>query len=175
MITDARRLHMQIGPGSLPFTIHGDNGSGEYRSEQNISAFASMNATLTTCPPYTPAKNGAAERSWGIIIPGANCLMASVPGTFPSSLWCYAVNLSAHVANLTPVHSLGYKSPYEMLALATGKAIAIAAVPMYKFGAAVIMHLEPQNRDTGPRSSGPGVGVGRNSELVRFTVPGEIQ
>ena len=60
MITDARRLHMQIGPGSLPFTIHGDNGSGEFRSEQNISAFALMNATITTCPPYTPAKNAAA-------------------------------------------------------------------------------------------------------------------
>ena len=129
---------------------HGDNGSGEYRSEQNISAFALMNATLTTCPPYTPAKNGAAERSWGIIIPGANCLMAGIPGSFPASFWCYAVNLSAHVANLTPVHSLGYKSPYEMLALATGKTIAIAAVPLHKFGAAVIMHLEPQNRDTGP-------------------------
>ena len=62
-ITDARRLHMPIGPGSKPFIIHGDNGSGEFRSEQNISAFALMNATITTCPPYTPAKNGAAERS----------------------------------------------------------------------------------------------------------------
>ena len=76
--------------------------------------------------------------------------MAGIPGSFPPSFWCYAVNLSAHVANLTPVHSLGYKSPYEMLALATGKTIAIAAVLLYKFGAAVIMHLEPQNRDTGP-------------------------
>ena len=75
------------------------------------------------------------------------------------SFWCYAVHLSTHVANLTPVHSLGYKSPYEMLALATGKTIGIAGVPLYKFSAAVIMHLEPQNRDTGPLAKNAVEGV----------------
>ena len=46
-----------------------------------------------------------------------------------------------------------------MLALATGKTIGIAGVPLYKFGAAVIMHLEPQNRDTGPLAKNAVEGV----------------
>ena len=93
--------------------------------------------------------SGAAERSWSIIILGSNCLMSCVPGTScPPYFWSYAISWAAHIANSTPVHSLGYKSPYDLLALvATSKTIGIAGVPLQKFGAAVYMHLEPQNRD----------------------------
>ena len=85
--------------------------------------------------------------------------MACVPGTCPPYFWSYAITWAAHVANSTPVHSLGYKSPYDLLALATSKTIGIAGVPLHKFGATVYMHLEQQNRNAGPLAKNAVEGV----------------
>ena len=80
-VIDANRIHMQIGPCGTAFTLHGDNGAGEYRSDVVMKALVAMNDTLTTCPPNTPEKNGLAERQWGIVIPAAPQIVLSI--TYP--------------------------------------------------------------------------------------------
>ena len=149
-IIDARRLHFPIGPGAATFTIHSDNGKGEYRSAAVIEALCTYNATLTACPPDTPQKNGVPERQWGIIIPTANALMSCVPGDMPPGLWSYAVSHAVYIANFLPTVTLHNKSSFTVLEEITGLRVPLAHVPLHKFGATAYLQLPRTQRQPGP-------------------------
>jgi hypothetical protein len=63
--------------------------------------------------PYTPAQNGAAERSGGVIVTKARCLRNSA--LLPASLWPEIVCTAAYLHNRTPRKALIWKTPYEAL------------------------------------------------------------
>ena len=63
--------------------------------------------------PYTPAQNGAAERSGGVIVTKARCLRNGA--LLPASLWPEIVRTAAYLHNRTPRKALGWKTPYEAL------------------------------------------------------------
>jgi hypothetical protein len=63
--------------------------------------------------PYTPAQNGAAERSGGVIVTKARCLRNGA--LLPACLWPEIVRTAAYLHNRTPRKALGWKTPYEAL------------------------------------------------------------
>ena len=82
------------------FTMHCDNGKGEFRSAAIIAALTIQNGVMTTCPPDTPQKNGMAERVWLELVPMAKCLMANIPGDCPPNFWSYdAIKFSCLILN----------------------------------------------------------------------------
>ena len=150
-VLDANRIFMQIGPYGTAFTIHGDNGAEEYRSDAVMKALlVALNGTLNTCPPHTPEKNGLAERQWGIVIPAANCAINNIPGTAPRNLWSYAVSYITHIINITPSPVLDNRTSYELVQEISGRKTAIPDMHIYKFGALAYMHLEKSHRENGP-------------------------
>ena len=146
-IQDARRLHMNIGPGAAMFTMHCDNGKGEFRSAAFTAALTLQNGLMTTCPPDTPQKNGMAERVWLELVPMAKCLLANVPGDCPPNFWSYAVKFACMILNRIPSAKLHNKSSYELVEELTGKNIAISHLELHRFGAAAHIVLPKATRD----------------------------
>jgi hypothetical protein len=62
---------------------------------------------------YTPAQNGAAERSGGVIVTKARCLRNGA--LLPACLWPEIVRTAAYLHNRTPRKALGWKMSYEAL------------------------------------------------------------
>jgi hypothetical protein len=63
--------------------------------------------------PATPAQNGAAERSRGVIVVKARCLC--IAANLPANLWPETVKTAGYLNNRTPKRHLGWKTPIEAL------------------------------------------------------------
>lgn len=64
-------------------------------------------------PPATPALNGRAERSNGVVLEVARSMMQAA-GDVPKAVWAEAIQTAIHTINRTP-RSRSSMSPYEML------------------------------------------------------------
>jgi hypothetical protein len=63
--------------------------------------------------PYTPAQNGAAKRSKGVIVTKARYLRNGA--LLPTSLWLEIVRTAAYLYNRTPRKALRWKTLYKAL------------------------------------------------------------
>ena len=63
--------------------------------------------------PYTPEKNGVAERESRIILEAARSMIHSNPN-LPSFLWAEAMNTAVYVINRTGGSRIGNKTPHEL-------------------------------------------------------------
>jgi hypothetical protein len=61
----------------------------------------------------TPAQNGAAERSGGVIVLRARCLR--IAAHLPANLWPEIVQAAMYLNNRTPKHQLSWKTLYKAL------------------------------------------------------------
>ena len=84
---------------------------------------ATKGIILETSAPYTPAQNGSAERSGGVIINRARELRRQ--GQLPANLWPELVKTAAHLLNRSPIRQLVWKTPYETLHAALNRLIKI--------------------------------------------------
>ena len=74
---------------------------------------ATEGISIEITAPDTPAQNGSAERSGGVIINRARAL--GLQGQLPSKLWPELARTAAHLLNRSPVRQLEWKTPYEVL------------------------------------------------------------
>jgi hypothetical protein len=74
---------------------------------------ASLGITTERSAPATPAQNGAAERSGGVIVIKARCLR--ITANLPANLWPETVKTAGYLNNYTPKRHLGWKTPMEAL------------------------------------------------------------
>ena len=92
--------------------FHSDNG-GEFMSDTLKQYFASQGITHTTTTANTPAHNGIAERTNGILFGMARAMMHQCQA--PAWMWGEAVMTAAYIRNRSPLKKLDGKSPFEML------------------------------------------------------------
>lgn len=92
-------------------SIRSDNGM-EFMSEDFKKILQKFSIHHETSSPYCPQQNGFIERHIRTIKETSLCFLydANVPKKF----WAEATNCAVFVRNCTPVHDLGWKSPYEM-------------------------------------------------------------
>jgi Reverse transcriptase (RNA-dependent DNA polymerase) len=69
--------------------------------------------TTERSTPDTPAQNGAAERSGGVIITKARSMR--IAASLPSDLWPEIVKTAGYLNNRTPKRQLDWKTPFEAL------------------------------------------------------------
>jgi transposase InsO family protein len=69
--------------------------------------------------PRTPAQNGLAERSGGVIMGQSRAMR--IGANFPHDLWKEIINTAVYLHNRTPREGLGWKSPYEVFYTHTAK------------------------------------------------------
>ena len=74
---------------------------------------ASEGIILETSAPYTPAQNGTAERSGGVIINRAREMR--LQSNLPANLWLELVCTDARLLNRSPVKQLNWRTLIEVL------------------------------------------------------------
>lgn len=73
----------------------------------------SRGVLLETSAPHTPAQNGIAERSGGMLLQTARTML--VGSELPSYLWPEAVGAATYLLNRTRIACASGKTPYELL------------------------------------------------------------
>ena len=63
--------------------------------------------------PYTPAQNGAAEKSGGVIMTRARAIR--IEASLPTDIWPEIVQTAGYLINRSPSQRLNWKTPFELL------------------------------------------------------------
>ena len=93
----------------VPKVVECDN---EFARAAAIRDFCNAQGTqMEPSAPDTPAQNGGAERSGGVIKEKARAM--AVGANLPDGLWVEALKAAAYLANRLPKQILDWKSPYE--------------------------------------------------------------
>ena len=104
----------------------------------------------TSCA-YTPQQNGVAERRIGIIQEKGRALI--IHSNAPTFLWGEAMLTATYLSNRIVSHSLGYKSPYQLLSEALPMTKIGTDLPKRVFGCECYVHLYPnQTNKLAPKS-----------------------
>jgi hypothetical protein len=90
--------------------VHSDNEK-VLTSKAVKSFLASIGATSSTSPPYTPQSNPFAERFNRTLMVVAECLRHSAG--LPEEFWAEAMDCACYLLEMRPNQSLEGKSPYE--------------------------------------------------------------
>ena len=90
---------------------------------------------------YTPQQNGVAERKIGIIEEKGIALLIHINA--PTFLWGEATLTATYLSNRLASHSLGYKSPMQLLSTAVPMIKRGNDFPKRIFGCECYMHLYP--------------------------------
>ena len=69
--------------------------------------------TIERSSPHTPAQNGVAERSGGMIIQKSRCI--AIGAQLPEDLWPETVKTSGYLLNRSPTKQLEWRTPLERL------------------------------------------------------------
>jgi hypothetical protein len=69
--------------------------------------------TIERSSPYTPAQNGVAERSGGVIIQKSRCIR--IGAQLPEELWPETGKTSGYLLNRSPTKQLEWRTPLEQL------------------------------------------------------------
>jgi len=124
--------------------------------------------------PYTPAQNGAAERSGGVIVTKARAMQ--IGARLPEELWPEAAKTAAYLVNRSPSKQLDWKTPLETLQRALGRqnpSPSIAHLRVYGCRAYPLNPRIPRKKKLEPRAH-IGYLVGYNStNIFRIWVPSE--
>ncbi|KAI5342994.1 hypothetical protein L3X38_010870 [Prunus dulcis] len=101
---------MELQSGYKLKKLRSDRGE-EYTSVEfdRFCDNAGIERQLTT--PYTPQKNGVAERKNRTIVEMAKCLL--LEKKIPLDFWAEAVNISVYILNRCPTKALSKKTPFE--------------------------------------------------------------
>ncbi|MCO5548117.1 hypothetical protein L7F22_001575 [Adiantum nelumboides] len=91
-------------------TLRTDRG-GEYMSSAFKNFLGKKDIKHQCTMPYTPQKNGVAERKNRSLMEIARCMLKAK--SFPHKLWMERVACAAHVLNRCPTHALKTITPYE--------------------------------------------------------------
>lgn len=135
-VRDAQAAGIVFGSGSL---LHADNAS-VYRGRSMAEVLGEFKMTLRTSPPYTPQRNGVAERFWRSTVDAARVLVAAAK--LPKTWWGAAVLHACFVRNVLPTtaHADG-ASPHEKL---TGNRFDVSTLRV--FGCLAYVHVERRNK-----------------------------
>ena len=136
---------MRTSTGKTVQTLRTDNG-GEYTSKA-FNDFCSTNGIARELiPPYTPERNGVAERRNRSILDITRCLL--LEKALPGHLWGEAVKAAADILNLRSTKKHPDKTPEELF---TGKKPSITHLRI--FGSSVFTHIPKASRTKlNPRS-----------------------
>lgn len=124
--------------GQTVCTLRTDNG-GEYTSKA-FSNFCSLKGiTHKLTPPYTPQRNGVAERRNRSLLDITRCLL--LDKALPGHLWGEAVKAAGDILNLRSTKRHPDKTPNELF---FGKKPSIAHLRI--FGSPVFAHISKRSR-----------------------------
>ena len=90
-----------------------DNRKGQYNNTFFRGILSATGIQFQPAPPYSQHKNGVSERMIQIILCKARAML--LDACLPAALWAETVNTAVYWHSLSPSHSIGNKSPYEML------------------------------------------------------------
>jgi hypothetical protein len=93
-------------------SIRTDNGS-EFLNHLWFEFNTSQRITHEASAPYTPQKNGVAERTNRTLVESARSMIHA--RDLPLTLWCEAMHTAAYVRNRVGSKVLGWKTPFECL------------------------------------------------------------
>ena len=94
-----------------PQTLVSD-GAKEFSSTQFSRLCRENKVRLETSAPYTPEKNGKAERKWGTTTGMTRCLLNNEG--LGKEYWTYAMNYAFYIKNYC-FHSAIGETPYEKM------------------------------------------------------------
>jgi hypothetical protein len=86
-------------------------GGGEYCSNEFDSFLRHCGINREKTPPYTPERNGVAERANRTLIEAARSLLHRA--TLPINFWAEAVETAAYIRNRCPTSALNNLTPFE--------------------------------------------------------------
>jgi hypothetical protein len=92
-------------------TIRADNELYTLRP-QLVAAVRQQGIVIQPSAPYTPAQNGAAEITGGIVIRRARAMR--IGARLPEDLWPEIVSAAIYLANRSPVQLRDWTTPYEL-------------------------------------------------------------
>lgn len=129
---------METSTGQRVKKLRTDNG-GEFTSK-DFSAFCSSKGILRELvPPYTPERNGVAERRNRSILDITRCLL--IDKALPGHLWAEAVKAAGDILNLRSTKQHPDKTPQELF---DGKKPSISHLRV--FGSPVFVHIPKISR-----------------------------
>ncbi|KAL3652810.1 hypothetical protein CASFOL_002491 [Castilleja foliolosa] len=140
-------------------SVQSDGGT-EYKS---LSEFFKKNGIVhrISCP-YTPEKNGCAERKHRYVEMGLSLLAQS---DMPLKYWDDYFTTATYLINRIPAKVLNYSSPFEKL---------MKQKPDYKslkvFGCLSYPHIRPYNKDKLEFRASPGVFIGYSSQYKGYKI-----
>lgn len=136
---------MEIATGKKIKTLRTDNG-GEYTSKEFSDFCSSKGISRELVPPYTPERNGVAERRNCSILDITRCLL--IDRALPGHLWGEAVKAAGDIMNLRSTKQHPDKTPDEFF---YGKKPSISHLRI--FGSPVFVHIpKPSRSKLDPRS-----------------------
>jgi len=129
------------------------DGGGEYLNKAFKKYLVAAGIYHIVTPPYSPSRNGLAERMNRTIMETARCLLLESQISF--KFWGHAALTAAHVHNRLPSRSHNNTSP---IAFWTGKEPSIGHLPV--FGSTPWLHIPKEMRRKLAAKSLKGILVG---------------
>lgn len=131
--------------GKLVKTLRTDNG-GEYTSKDFYAFCSSKGITREMPPPYTPERNGVAERRNRSLLDITRCLL--IDNALPGHLWGEAVKAAGDILNLRSTKQHPARTPQELF-YGTKPSVSHLRI----FGSPVFVHIPKNSRSKlDPRS-----------------------
>jgi len=105
-------INVDLGSeGQTLLNLHSD-GAAELISKDTVNFLSEKSCSVTYSPPYTPEKNGLAERSNRIIWESAYTMWLA--SCLAAMFWVYAVRYALLCANMLPTETeKGWMSPFQ--------------------------------------------------------------
>jgi transposase InsO family protein len=136
---------LETSTGRRVQALRSDNG-GEYTSADFRDYCLAKGIAREFAPPYTPQRNGIAERRNRSLLNITRCLL--MDKSLPAHLWGEAVKTASDLLNLRSTKSHPDKTPEELF---TGKKPSISHLKV--FGSPVFVHTtKPSRSKLDPRS-----------------------
>ena len=130
---------MKTSTGKTIQTLRTDNG-GEYTSKDFFEFCLSQGISREMPPPYTPERNGVAERRNRSLLDITRCLL--IDKELPGHLWAEAVKAAGDILNLRSTKRHPDRTPNELF---QGKKPSISHLRV--FGSSAFAHI-PKNTRT---------------------------
>lgn len=124
---------MKTSTGKSIQALRTDNG-GEFTSHDFLEFCSSEGISREPTPPYTPQRNGVAERRNRSLLDITRCLL--LDQSLPGHLWGEAVKAAADILNLRSTKRHPNKTPHELF-YGTKPSIAHLRI----FGSPVFVHV----------------------------------
>jgi hypothetical protein len=88
------------------------DGGGKFNSKEFLLFLSNKGINVQVTAPYTPQKNSVAEGANCTTSEKAQCLLKQAK--LPSNYWAEAVTTAVFLENVTTLHKLKWKTPYQL-------------------------------------------------------------